>query len=72
MQVFNGDPEDVIESHTLQTISSIGLQGGTLPQGSSLPVQTIVPATVGDFAFNCTTYCGVNHDDMTGVVHVVP
>lgn len=70
--VYNGDVPDVIESHTLQTISSIGLQGGTLPQGSSLPVQTIVPMTVGDFAFNCTTYCGVGHDDMTGVVHVVP
>jgi PKD repeat protein len=72
VQVYNGDAEDVIESHTLQTISSIGLQGGTMPQGGSLPLQTITPMTAGDFAFNCTTYCGVNHDDMIGVVHVVP
>ena len=43
-----------------------------MPQGSSLPLQTITPMTAGDFAFNCTTYCGVNHDDMVGVVHVVP
>jgi heme/copper-type cytochrome/quinol oxidase subunit 2 len=70
--VYNGDVPDVIESHTLQSITSIGLQGGTLPQGSSLPIQTIVPTTLGDFAFNCTTYCGVGHDNMTGVVHVVP
>jgi hypothetical protein len=70
--VYNGDVPDVIESHTLQSITSIGLQGGTLPQGSSLPIQTIVPMTLGDFAFNCTTYCGVGHDNMTGVVHVVP
>jgi len=72
VQVYNGDVPDVIESHTLQTISSIGLQGGTMPQGGSLPLQTIVPMTAGDYSFNCTTYCGVGHDDMTGVVHVVP
>jgi PKD repeat protein len=70
--VFNGDVPDVIESHTLQSISGIGLQGGSLPQGSSLPIQTIVPTQTGDFPFNCTTYCGVNHDFMVGVVHVVP
>jgi hypothetical protein len=70
--VYNGDVPDVIESHTLQSITAIGLQGGSLPQGSSLPIQTIVPPTVGDYLFNCTTYCGAGHDDMHGVVHIVP
>jgi hypothetical protein len=71
---YNGDIEDVIDVHSLSSISGIGLAGGQLPQGSSLNVQTITPMTPGDFAFNCTTFCGSaqGHDDMVGVVHVVP
>jgi len=72
VDVYNGDTPDVTEVHTLQSIGGIGLQGGSLPQGSSLPLQTIQPMNTGDFAFNCTSYCGQFHDDMLGTVHVVP
>ena len=72
--VYNGDDPDVIDSHSLSTISGVGLVGGDLPPGGSLPVQWITPMTPGNFAFNCTTFCGsqVGHDGMTGVIHVVP
>ena len=70
--VYNGDAEDVTEIHSLGGLSGIGLQGGPLPQGESLPLQTITPMNPGVFAFNCTTFCGFNHDDMVGVVVVVP
>ncbi len=71
---YNGDVEDVIDVHGLSSVSAIGLVGGQLPQGSSLAVQTITPMTPGDFAFNCTTFCGsaAGHDGMVGVFHVVP
>jgi len=71
---YNGDVEDVQDVHGLQTIVQIGLNGGLLPQGGSLPIQTITPMTPGDFFFNCTNVCGNSeeHDGMIGVVHVVP
>jgi PKD domain-containing protein len=70
--VYNGDAEDVTEVHSLSSISGIGLQGGSIPQGESLPLQTITPMNPGTFTFNCTTFCGFNHDNMVGVVIVVP
>lgn len=70
--IYNGDAEDVVEAHSMGSISAIGLQGGSLPQGGALPLQTITPMTVGSFAFNCTTFCGFGHDDMLGMIHVVP
>jgi len=72
--VYNGDDQDVIDTHSLNNVTGIGLVGGDLPPGGSLPVQTITPMTPGDFGFNCTTFCGsqAGHDGMTGVFHVVP
>lgn len=32
----------------------------------------ITPAKTGDFAGECARYCGIHHDKMTFVVHVVP
>ena len=71
---YNGDVQDVLDVHGLSSVTAVGLVGGQLPQGSSLAVQTITPMTPGDFAFNCTTFCGSaqGHDDMVGVIHVVP
>jgi hypothetical protein len=71
---YNGDVQDVLDVHGLSSVTGIGLVGGQLPQGSSLAVQTVTPMTPGDFAFNCTTFCGSaqGHDDMVGVIHVVP
>ena len=70
--VYNGDAEDVTEIHSMSSVSGIGLQGGSLPQGESLPLQTITPLNPGIFTFNCTTFCGINHDNMVGAVVVVP
>src|SRR5262249_50564978 len=55
---YNGDDPDVIESHSLSSITALGLFGGDLPNGGSLPVQEITPMTPGDYSFNCTTFCG--------------
>ena len=71
---YNGDDPDVPESHSLSSITAIGLFGGDLPNGGSLPVQDITPLNPGDYPFNCTTFCGsqVGHDGMVGIIHVVP
>jgi heme/copper-type cytochrome/quinol oxidase subunit 2 len=69
---YNGDVPDVTEIHTLGSVTAVGLQGGSMAQGESLPVQTITPMTPGDFAFSCSSFCGAGHDDMVGVIHVVP
>ena len=45
--VYNGDAEDVTDAHYLSSVSGIGLQGGPLPQGGALPMQTITPDDAG-------------------------
>ncbi len=73
IQICNEDLPDVTDVHQFGGISALGLDGGALPNGTCLaPVQTITPSAPGDYPFNCTNYCGVGHDGMVGIFHVVP
>jgi len=72
IQVCNEDLPDVTDVHQFGGISALGLNGGQLPNGVCLAVQTITPSGSGDYPFNCTNYCGVGHDGMTGIIHVIP
>lgn len=70
--IYNGDAEDVTETHQLADPWGPGIRGGPLPQGGALPPEIFTPQTPGDFPFNCTNVCGAGHDNMIGVVHVAP
>jgi len=73
VMVYNDDLPDVTVEHYFSGISAIGLSGGPLPQGSTLPIQTITPMVAGDYGYLCTdSSCGVGHDSMVGTIHVVP
>ncbi len=71
IRVFNDAPVDTAP-HSFSGIAPLGLSGGFLAPGDSF-TQSITPSTLGDFTFLCTdSSCGIGHDRMTGVIHVVP
>ena len=71
VRVFNDAPLNTAP-HYFSGIAPLGLSGGVLAPGDSF-TQAITPNTVGDFSFLCTdSSCGIGHDRMTGLIHVVP
>jgi hypothetical protein len=71
IQIFNDAPSDTL-GHAFSGIAALGLSGGSIDPGTSF-TQTFTPNTLGDFPFLCTeSGCGVGHDNMLGVIHVVP
>ncbi len=72
IRVCNEDLADVTDVHQFGGISGLGLDGGALPNGTCLAVQTFTPSGPGDYPFSCTNYCGVGHDGMVGAFHVAP
>jgi hypothetical protein len=72
--IYDGDGPEFSSSHQMPGIPALGIVGGPLAAGASLPGQTIMitPGMVGNYPYNCTNVCGVGHDDMVGVIHVVP
>jgi hypothetical protein len=71
IQIFNDAPFGTL-GHTFSGIAALGLSGGSVDPGTSF-TRTFTPNTLGDFPFLCTdSACGVGHDDMSGVIHIVP
>ncbi len=71
IQIFDDAPFGTL-GHTFSGIAALGLSGGSIDPGTSF-TRTFTPDTLGDFPFLCTdSGCGVGHDGMTGVIHVVP
>jgi heme/copper-type cytochrome/quinol oxidase subunit 2 len=71
IQIFNDAPIFTL-GHTFSGIAALGLSAVSIDPGTSF-TQTFTPNTLGDFPFLCTeSLCGVGHDDMLGVIHVVP
>jgi hypothetical protein len=71
IQIFNDAPSDTL-GHMFSGIAALGLSGGSIDPGTGF-TQTFTPNTLGDFPFLCTeSGCGVGHDRMLGVIHVVP
>ncbi|HEY6280615.1 MAG TPA: cupredoxin domain-containing protein [Burkholderiales bacterium] len=50
-------------------ISDLGLRAD-LPPGKTARVQ-LTPDKTGDFEFHCDNFCGIGHENMNGVIHVV-
>jgi hypothetical protein len=51
------------------------INGGEIPPGGALPLQTITFTVLEDHHFNCTNTCGSTpeHESMAnGLIHVVP
>jgi hypothetical protein len=71
IQIFNDAPSDTL-GHVFSGIAELGLSSGSIDPGTSF-TQTFTPNRLGDFPFLCTeSGCGVGHDRMLGVIHVVP
>jgi len=71
IQIFNDAPSGTL-GHAFSGIAALGLSGGSIDPGTSFR-QTFTPNALGDFPFACTeSACGVGHDNMLGVIHVVP
>jgi hypothetical protein len=71
IHIFNDAPLGTL-GHTFSGIAALGLSSGSIDPGTSFN-QTFTPNTLGDFPFLCTeSACGVGHDNMLGVIHVVP
>jgi PKD repeat protein len=72
--IYDGDTAEFGSFHQMPNIPALGIVGGSLPTGAALPAQTIsiTSGMIGDHPYNCTNVCGVGHDDMVGVIHVVP
>jgi heme/copper-type cytochrome/quinol oxidase subunit 2 len=69
--IFNDAPSDTL-GHTFSGIAALGLSGGSIDPGTGF-TQIFTPNTLGDFPFLCTeSGCGAGHDNMLGVIHVVP
>ncbi|MGH8751573.1 MAG: cupredoxin domain-containing protein [Burkholderiales bacterium] len=51
------------------SISDLGLRAD-LPPGKTARVQ-LIPDKAGVFPFHCDNFCGIGHENMTGVITVV-
>lgn len=51
------------------SITELGLRAD-LPPGKTARVQ-LTPDKTGSFAFHCDNFCGIGHENMTGVIKVV-
>jgi cytochrome c oxidase subunit 2 len=51
------------------SITELGLRAD-LPPGKTARVQ-LTPDKTGSFAFHCDNFCGIGHENMTGVINVV-
>ncbi len=71
IEFFNDGPEDGA-FHTFSGISALGLSAVSLGPGESI-TSSFTPGQTGTFPFACTnSSCGIGHDEMTGMITVVP
>jgi hypothetical protein len=73
LHVFNGGIVDT-PPHQFSGNAALGISGfGPLEAGGPEYVVTFRPTVVGAFSYLCTdSTCGVGHDNMTGLITVLP
>ena len=74
LHIRDGDPPGFL-AHGFSGISALGLSGATLSAGGSFVTRTFTPnsSRVGSHPFACSeTSCGIGHDNMLGIIQVVP
>jgi len=73
LHVFNGGIPDT-PPHRFSGNSALGISGfGPLEVGGPEYVVTFRPSVVGAFSYICSeSTCGVGHDDMQGLITVLP
>jgi hypothetical protein len=73
LHVYNGGIPDT-PPHRFSGNSALGISGfGPLEAGGPDYVVTFRPAVVGAFSYICSeSTCGVGHDDMQGLITVLP
>ena len=71
VHITNTDPPGEDE-HGFSGIPALGMSGAVLDPGDTV-IRTVSPTSTGIHAFSCSEDgCGDGHDDMLGVIQVVP